>query len=221
MAASAAVPGPDLAIDSVALPRGLARTLPAVGSAAPGPVVELAPVSAAPLRGFYLHGEAWASETLPLSGAVKVGWPRLHAVLSVAAGPLDRHGGSWAWGGGFGTVGRARGRFTPSLDVLQWVVSGDGWGDTSPGGSLTQLRPALAWQIKREGRWLLVGGPTLNLATTRFERPGNPGPGSPGPGPQPAGSRWNLGQGQWLWLNQIDEHSGVRLWPGVQVGLRF
>ena len=162
-------------------------------------------------RGFYLHGEAWGSETFPVGVAGRVGWARLHLVLGVAAAPSNHHGG-WAFGGGLGTVGRARGRFTPSLDLLHWVATGDGRGDEAAQGQLTQLRPTLAWQLRQGSRWQLIGGPTFNLATAPHEGRGNPGGFIP---------RWTLGQDQWLWLDTADERSGARLWPGVQLGLRF
>ncbi|MDB5235650.1 MAG: hypothetical protein JWR44_2643, partial [Hymenobacter sp.] len=154
----------------------------------------------------YLHAEAWASETLPLNAAVKVGIPRIYLMLGVAAGPLGRPPGGVAGGVGLGTVGQHRGRFTPSLDLMQWFLSGD---RETPGSQLTQLRPLLAWQIKQGGRLQLIGGPTLNLAT---------GPRRDGGRPRGDGE---LGQGQWLWLNSGDDRSFLRLWPGVQLGLRF
>ena len=165
----------------------------------------------APRRPLYLHGEAWVAETLPLTVAGKLGWPRLYLVLGVAAGPFDSRGGR-AWGGGLGTVGQPKGRFTLSLDVLHWVIAG-GDHDDGPRGHLTQLRPALAWQLKREGRWQLVGGPTLNLATAS-----DPDPNSGRPGFSP---RHALGQGQWNWLDADGGRTNTHLWPGVQVGVRF
>ncbi|WP_375438167.1 hypothetical protein [uncultured Hymenobacter sp.] len=156
------------------------------------------------LRRSYLHGEAWVSESLPLNVAFKVGIPRLYLVLAVAADRFDRQLG-WAGGVGVGTSGQPWGRFTPSLDLMQWFLAGTG--DKEPSrGQLTQLRPALAWQLKQGGRWQLVGGPTLNLATAHRER---------------GRSRWAVGQDQWLWLNSGGEQSLVRLWPGVQLGVRF
>ena len=152
----------------------------------------------------YLHGEAWVSESLPVNTAAKVGIPRIYLVLGAAAGPSGRQSGGVAWGVGLGTAGQLRGRFTPSLDLVQWFVSGDR--ETSP-SSLTQLRPQLGWQLKQGRRWQLVGGPTLNLATARHR------------GPQP--QRWDFGRDQWLWVNQTDDESLLRLWPGVQVGIRF
>lgn len=158
----------------------------------------------------YLHAEAWNSETLPIGATVKAGFPRIYLTLGVAAGPLGRQTGGVAGGVGFGTAFEARGRFTPSLDLLQWFLSGD---HDTPGSRLTQLRPLLAWQIKQGRRLQLIGGPTLNLAT------GNRHDGGPGPGrPREDGE---LGQGQWLWLNSGDDRSFLRLWPGVQLGLRF
>ena len=154
------------------------------------------------LRRGYLHGEAWGSESLPLNAAVKLGVSRLYLVLGAAAEPFGRQS-DWAWGVGAGTAGRPRGRFTPSVDLMQWFLSGNRGLNKS---RLTQLRPALAWQFKPGGRWQLVGGPTLNLATARRE---------------PGRSRWQLGQDQWLWLNSDKGQSVLRLWPGVQLGLRF
>lgn len=156
------------------------------------------------LRRGYLHGEAWTSESLPLNAAVKVGIPRLYLVLGVAAGPFDHQAGG-AWGVGLGTTGRPRGRFTPSLDLLHWFLASPG-DDEATQGRLTQLRPALAWQLKRGRRWQLVGGPTLNLATAH--RAGTR-------------TRWTLGQDQWLWLDSAEQESVLRLWPGVQLGVRF
>ena len=133
-----------------------------------------------------------------------MGVPRLYLALGAAADPFGR-GTDYAWGVGLGTVGRARGRFTPSLDLMQWFVRSDPQG---PPSRLTQLRPLLGWQLKEGGRWQLVGGPTLNLATMRRE-----------PGRRPP--RWDLGQNQWLWLDTQEPRSMLRLWPGVQLGLRF
>ena len=158
------------------------------------------------LRPSYLHAEAWGSESLPLNAAVKVGFPRIYLTLGIAAGPFGRQSGGVAGGVGLGTVGQPRGRFTHSLDLLQWFLAGN---RETPGSSLTQLRPLLAWQLKSGGRLQLIGGPTLNLATGNRPDQGR----SRGDG--------ELGQGQWLWLNSGDEHSFLRLWPGVQLGLRF
>lgn len=158
---------------------------------------------AARLRGGYLHGEAWVGESLPLNAALRLGIPRLHAVLGVATDPFGP-GTDFAWGVGLGTAWQTRSRFTPSLDVTQWFVTGDREGPTS---RLTQLRPLLGWQLRPGSRWQLVGGPTLNLATAPRER-GRP-------------PRWHLGQEQWLWLDSESPRSLTRLWPGVQLGLRF
>ncbi|GAA4493151.1 hypothetical protein GCM10023172_01340 [Hymenobacter ginsengisoli] len=152
----------------------------------------------------YLHGEGWGSESLPLNAALKVGIPRIYLVLGVAAGPFGRQSGGAAWGVGLGTAGRLRGRFTPSLDLVQWFVSGDRENIPS---NLTQLRPQVGWQLKQGGRWQLVGGPTLNLATA-YRR-------------DPQTQRWDFGRDQWLWVNQADNESLLRLWPGVQLGVRF
>lgn len=162
------------------------------------------------LRPSYLHAEAWGSETLPLNAAGKVGIPRIYLTLGVAAGPFGRGPGTGglAWGAGFGTAGQPRGRFTPSLDLMQWFLPGD---RNMPGTQLTQLRLLLAWQLKPGGRLQIIGGPSLNLAT---------GPRDGGGGRPPHGDG-ELGQGQWLWLNSGDNRSFLRLWPGVQLGLRF
>lgn len=195
-----------------------AARLPTVLGFAPGQSPPTGPVLAAdsaarkPLapaglpRRFYLHGEAWGSEALPLNVAMKLGIPRLYLVLGAAIGPFDRQSGGFAWGVGVGTAGRPRGRFTPSLDVMQWFLNGPPGDQDDTHGRLTQLRPALAWQLRPGGRWQLIGGPTLNLAAARRER-----------GP----ARWPLGQDQWLWVNSDNGQSLLRLWPGVQLGLRF
>ncbi len=154
-------------------------------------------------KSIYLHGEAWASESLPVGAVAKVGVARAYMVLGVAVAPAEHHAGA-AWGVGLGTAGRARGRFTPSLDLVQWFLGHDG--DEGAGPTyLTQLRPQLAWQLRREGRWALVLGPTFNLATADSH------------GTQ----HGNFGHNQWLWVDGGNERSSVRFWPGVQVGLRF
>lgn len=158
------------------------------------------------LRPSYLHAEVWGSETLPLNAAVKVGIPRIYLTLGIAATPPNRQPGGLAGSVGLGTVGQPWGRFTPSLDLLHWFLSGDREG---PGTQLTQLRPLLAWQLKPGGRLQLIAGPTLNLATGPRHDPRRPrGDGE-------------LGEHQWLWLNSGDDRSFRRLWPGVQLGLRF
>ncbi|TDN40563.1 hypothetical protein A8B98_14155 [Hymenobacter sp. UV11] len=175
---------------------------------APAPTADSAihtsPVRAGLLQRSYLHGEAWASESLPLNVAVKLGIPHIYLVLGVAAGPFDHQSGA-AWGVGVGTAGRPRGRFTPSLDLLLWLLSNDN-DKKAPASQLTQLRPMVAWQLKQGSRWQLVGGPTLNLATAHRE-----------PGPP----HWELGQDQWRWLDADFPQSLLRLWPGVQLGVRF
>lgn len=158
------------------------------------------------LRPSYLHAETWGSETLPLSATIKIGFPRIYLTIGAAAGPLGHQSGGVAGGIGLGTTFEARGRFTPSLDLLQWFLTGD---RQMPGSQLTQLRPLLAWQIKQGGRLQLMAGPSLNLAT-----------GARAGGGRPRGDG-ELGQGQWLWLNAGDDRSFLRLWPGVQLGLRF
>lgn len=174
----------------------LGRKVAAVAS--PAPLL-------AGLRGrAYLHGEAWASATLPLSATVKVGVRPIYLILGAALAPAGRHNGA-AWGLGLGTAGQARGRFTPSLDVLLWLLNGDG--DDVGRTQLTQLRPQLAWQLKQGGRLQLVGGPTLNLATARRTMGTRP--------------HWAVGQDQWLWFESLDDQPLVRLWPGIQLGLRF
>ncbi len=160
------------------------------------------PALAGLLHRGYLHGEAWTSETLPLNGAVKLGVPRIYLVLGAALGLFDHQSGP-SWGVGIGTAGRSRGRFTLSLDLMQWFVGGD---REAPPSLLTQLRPLLAWQLRQGSRWQLLAGPTLNLATAHQE------------GPR---LHWPLGQDQWLWLSSDRGPDLLRLWPGLQVGLRF
>jgi len=154
----------------------------------------------------YLHGEAWVSESLPVSVALKVGVPRIYLVLGAAVGPFGPQPNGLSWGVGLGTAGRHRGRFTPSLDLMHWFIGGD---RDAPASGLTQLRPQLGWALKQGGRWQLVGGPTFNLATAHDR------------GPQPLPPRWEFGRDQWLWVNRLDAGSQVRLWPGVQLGVRF
>ncbi|RTQ53719.1 hypothetical protein EJV47_03000 [Hymenobacter gummosus] len=206
---------PDVAVTArpVSVQPGLAAELPAVlPLAAPGALATEPPARPAAAdapasrsgpgwpRGVALHGEVWTSEFMPLNGAIQFGPPRLYAIISASADPVGRQT-SWALGAGVGTTGRAWGRFTPRLEVLQWVVDTDQ--ERAPGW-LTQLRPSVGWQLREGRRWQLVGAPTLNLAVAR---------------PEPG--RWSLGQNQWLWLDADRDQPRLRLWPGVQVGLRF
>lgn len=196
-------------------PAGQKSAPPRSPSASPdilAPAVAKTPFALARLlRSSYLHAEAWSGETLPLNAAVKVGIPRIYLVLGVAAGPSGRQSGGLARGIGLGTVGQLRGRFTPSLDLMQWFLLGD---QGISGPQLTQLRPLVAWQVKQGGRLQIMGGPSLNLAIGR--RGSGPGGGAPPPRQDD-----ELGQGQWLWLDSGDDRSFLRLWPGIQVGLRF
>ncbi len=156
-----------------------------------------------------LHGHAGTGETLHGSVEGTIGFER--AYLLLGAGLAE---GRPALSLGLGTAGRARGRFTPNLTATYWWVSPAGQrADREPPARLAQLRPALAWQLRPGSRLCLVGGPTLNLAS---EAPSPPGRGGPGPP-----DRNHLGQGQWLWLDTTDGPTRLRLWPGVQVGLRF
>lgn len=155
-------------------------------------------------RRLYLHGEAWASGTLPLNGLVKFGIPRAYLVLGAATGPFDRRTGV-AWGVGLGTTGPAWGRFTTSLDLLHWALPTDG-DDGITHARLFQLRPVLSYALKASGRLQLVAGPTLNLAmaTRNAQR-----------------VHWEFADNRWTWLESSDDGTLLRLWPGMQVGLRF
>ncbi|AMR27705.1 hypothetical protein A0257_11760 [Hymenobacter psoromatis] len=183
---------------------------PTLLSAGPAPAAAGRPAGNKPprtagyfLRRAYLHGEVWGSESLPLSAAAKLGTQRIYLMLGAATGPFGR--GGLVGGVGLGTAGAARGRFTPSLDVIYWFLAGDRDDDDVSHAALAQLRPALAWQLRQGGPIQLFGGPTLNLATARHN----------------GSRRWSFGQDQWLWASDTDDQTITRLWPGVQVGLRF
>lgn len=183
---------------------------PAILSAGPSPTAVSRPAAHKSLsdrinflREPYLHGEVWGSESLPLNAAAKLGAQRISLVVGVASGPFGRRTGLTG-GVGLGTAGAARGRFTPSLDIIYWFLASDRDDDVSH-AALVQLRPAVAWQLRQGGQLQLFGGPTLNLATAQHN----------------GSRRWSFGQDQWLWASDTDDLHITRLWPGVQVGLRF
>ncbi|UOQ54595.1 STN domain-containing protein [Hymenobacter cellulosivorans] len=156
------------------------------------------------VRHGYLHGEVWASETLPLNAALKLGVRRYYTILSAAAQPFESRV-HWATGFGIGTASRQHGRFSWNLDLLDWYLL------KQPGteGSLlsyTQLRPSLVWQIEPQGRLGLVVSPTLNLGL--YENDGN-------------GTNSKFGKNQLLILDANSGSTPVRLWLGGQIGLRF
>jgi hypothetical protein len=160
------------------------------------------------VRHGYLHGEVWASESLPLNAVVKLGVRRYYTLLGVAAEPFGNRV-QWASGFGVGTAGKAHGRITLSLDLIQWTLAGtseDAMAESYDAHLFTQLRPALAWQIEREGHLQLVVSPTLNLAIAWSNDH------------QPT---WDFGRDQWLLIDTAGSQSLTRLWPGLQVGLRF
>ncbi len=160
------------------------------------------------VRHGYLHGEVWASETLPLNAVVKLGVRRYYTILGAAAEPFGSRV-QWAAGFGIGTAGLPHGRFTFSLDALQWTLAGttdNTSSETIDARLLTQLRPAVAWQIEREGHLQLVISPTLNLAIA-WSNDHQP--------------QWDFGANQLLLINTAGAQSRTRLWPGLQVGLRF
>ena len=193
-----------------ALPDSTASAPPVAALPADSAAVPLRPPArdraSAPsaLAGFmgprHLRGEAGTGETLRGRAVVEVGFQRAYLVGGLAL--ADHQGG--AWGLGLGTAGRARGRFTPSLDLVYWWVSSGSRDERNPSEDLLQLRPALAWQINAARRWQFVGGPTLNLVPVTHD------------GPSPRGG---LGPGQGLRLDTGP--GGLRLWPGFQVGVRF
>ncbi|MBC6992528.1 hypothetical protein [Hymenobacter sp. BT491] len=208
----ATIPALPVSVKSLPEPSGMPTVSQpaAAGTVAPTPARVSKSVPAADsgaeqshTRTSWLHGQVWASECLPLNVAVQIGPPRIYALVGAAAGPRE-YRSSWALGAGAGTSGRSWGRFTPSLEVLQWLLVNE---REDPQGWLTQLRPLVSWQVKQGRRGQLVGGPTLNLAAAPRER---------------GRTRWALGQDQWLWLNVADRgQPRLRLWPGVQLGLRF
>ncbi|HEX8655920.1 MAG TPA: hypothetical protein VF690_00210 [Hymenobacter sp.] len=157
------------------------------------------------VRHGYWRGEVWASETLPLNAVLKMGVRRYYSILGISAQPFGNRL-KWAVCSGIGTAGLPHGRFTFSLDVLQWGLAGSKSDDPNDVPGLVQVRPALAWQIERESRMQLVVSPTLNLAlATRTA----------------VQSDWDFGANQLLIVNSIGAQTITRLWPGLQVGLRF
>ncbi len=172
---------------------GAATNAPAAAAAWPGPK--------------YLGFEASFGETLLAGGLGKVGWQRGYLLLGAAV--ADHRTGL---GIGLGGAGRARGRFTPTLEGMYWGLNAPRDARDSR-SSLLQLRPALAWQLKAGSRFQLVGGPTFNLGFSHRDGPGGPGANFMREPP--------LGQGQWLWLQTDNGPDSIRLWPGVQIGLRF
>lgn len=163
------------------------------------------------VRHGYLHGEVWASETLPLNAVLKLGVRRYYTLLGASAEPFGSRV-QWAGGFGIGTAGLPHGRFTFSLDALQWTLAGttdnpnSSSSETIDARLLTQLRPAVAWQIERQGHLQLVVAPTLNLAIA-WSNDHQP--------------QWDFGANQLLLINTAGAQSRTRLWPGLQVGLRF
>ena len=156
-------------------------------------------------HGGYRRGEVWASETLPLNAVLKLGVMRYYTILGAATQPLGTRV-RWAGGFGIGTAGAPRGRFTYSLDLMQWGLTEPGQEITGELRLLTQLRPALAWQMETNGHLQLVVSPTLNLALAV----NNTTP-----------PTWDFGDNQLLLLNQTTNSTIWRLWPGIQLGLRF
>jgi len=159
------------------------------------------------VRHGYLQGEVWSSESLPLNAVVKLGVRRYYTIFGVAAEPFGSRV-QWAGGFGVGTVGQPHGRFTFSLDAIQWTLAGtaEAAGVQTDQRLLSQLRPAVAWQIERNSHLQLVVSPTLNLAIA-WSNEGQP--------------NWDFGANQLLLINTSGAQSRTRLWPGLQVGLRF
>ena len=160
------------------------------------------------VRHGYLHGEVWTSETLPLNAVVKLGVRRYYTLLGASAEPFGNRV-QWAAGIGVGTAGLPKGRFTFSLDLLHWTLAGTLNGANNQAIDnrlLTQLRPAVAWQIERGSHLQLVVAPTLNLAIA-WSNDHQP--------------QWDFGANQLLLIDTAGDQSRTRLWPGLQVGLRF
>ncbi|TGE14850.1 LA_2272 family surface repeat-containing protein [Hymenobacter elongatus] len=156
------------------------------------------------VRHGYLHGEVWASETLPLNAALKLGVTRYYTILSAATQPFGTRI-HWATGFGIGTASRPHGRFSWNLDLLDWyLLKQPGTAGTLL--SYTQLRPSLTWQIEPQGHLGLVFSPTLNMGL--YENEGG-------------GTSSDFGKNQLLLLDTKSGRTLVRLWPGVQIGLRF
>jgi hypothetical protein len=156
------------------------------------------------VRHGYLHGEVWASETLPLNAALKLGVTRYYTILSAATQPFGTRI-HWATGFGIGTASKPHGRFSWNLDLLDWYLL------KQPGSdgtllSYTQLRPSLVWQIEPQGHLGLVVAPTLNLGL--YENDGG-------------GTNSDFGKNQLLLVDTKSGSTLVRLWPGLQIGLRF
>ncbi|SHI29875.1 hypothetical protein SAMN02745146_0427 [Hymenobacter daecheongensis DSM 21074] len=156
------------------------------------------------VRHGYLHGEVWASESLPLNAVLKLGVRHYYTLVGVATQPFGTRF-RWASGFGIGTASRPHGRFTYSLDVMQWALAEPAI-STRETRLLTQLRPAVAWQLEPAGHLQLVLAPTLNLALA-YNTTTPPD--------------WDFGQNQQLLLDRSSNRSLTRLWPGLQIGLRF
>ncbi|MBD2767971.1 hypothetical protein IC235_08705 [Hymenobacter sp. BT664] len=157
------------------------------------------------VRHGYWRGEVWASETLPLNAVLKMGVRRYYSVLGISAQPFGNRL-QWALCSGIGTVGRPHGRFIFSLDILQWGLAGSKNDDPDDVPGLLQVRPAVAWQFERESHLQLVISPTFNLAVANRTAV------------QPD---WDFGANQLLIINSVGAETITRLWPGLQLGLRF
>jgi hypothetical protein len=157
------------------------------------------------VRHGYRRGEVWASETLPLNAVLKLGMSRYYTIFGVASQPIGTRV-RWAAGVGFGTSGKPHGRFTYSVDLLQWALTEPGVDYNVEGRALLQLRPALAWQIEANGHLQLIVSPTLNLAWA-IDKSKPP--------------VWDFGENQLLLLNRSNSSTIWRMWPGLQAGWRF
>jgi hypothetical protein len=157
------------------------------------------------VRHGYHKGEVWASETLPLNAVLKLGVTRYYTIFGVASQPIGTRV-RWAFGFGLGTAGKPHGRFTYSLDLLQWTLTEPGADIDVEARALTQLRPTVAWQIEANGHLQLIVSPTLNLAVA-LDLAKTPD--------------WDFGANQLLLINRTDSSSIWRMWPGLQIGVRF
>ncbi|MBG8553333.1 hypothetical protein [Hymenobacter guriensis] len=165
------------------------------------------------LLNFVRHGyhrlDVLYSKTWPMLTTLKLGGSALFYTQFVgAAQPFDGQL-RWGLGYGLGTEVAARRRFSLSLDALALHVNEEPSGWTKKLNLQSQLRLLVGWALWKGGRIRMVAGPEVNvLVSQRYDADR-----------QAVYSQ--IGQGQHLLTENLNNSTLVRVWAGYSAGVRF
>lgn len=145
------------------------------------------------VRNGQLHAEAWSSDVSLANAGIKLGSRRVYTLFAAGYGSPARSGHIWTTGAGLGVHFPLGERWHIDTDASMHTVHAGDWNSSQ---SIAQLRGQIGYRIA--GRFAVFAAPTFNVG---FDFEGT------APETLTAFPGWQAGT--------------VRLWPGLQLGIRI